>query len=147
MTAAPGLRDRLVGMEFPTGTLRVPAYEDWIARDTIGASPSTDGLLHPGWTLFGALRSAGFDLERIIELCDASWDDGVLFGETTVEQLQPLRIGVEYAVGGTFLDVQRRKGRQIAEFDLMTYEIRITLDDETVTRCVNSFVIPRRRTA
>nr|MCW2728154.1 hypothetical protein [Aeromicrobium sp.] len=147
MTASVVLRERLAGLEFPTGSLMVPAYEDWIARDTIGAPPGEDGLLHPGWTLFGALRAAGFDLERIIQLCGASWDDGVVFGETSIEQVQPLRVGVEYEVNGSFLDVQRRTGRQIAEFDVVTYEVRIEHDGETVTRCVNSFVIPRRRTA
>jgi hypothetical protein len=141
------LRDRLVGLEFPTGTLLVPGYEDWIARDCIGAPPSTDGLLHPSWTLVGALRASGFDLDQIIALCGASWDDGVMFGEAEVEQVQPLRADVEYAVHGSFLDVQRRTGRTIAVFDLMTYEIGFELDGEIVCRCVNSFVIPRRRAA
>jgi hypothetical protein len=138
------LRDRLVGLEFPVGSLLVRAYEDWIARDCVGASPSTDGLLHPSWTLLGALRGSGYDLEQIIRLCDASWDDGVLFGETQVEQVQPLRADIGYSVRGAFLDVERRSGRQIAAFDLVTYEICIELDDDLVARCVNSFVIPRK---
>lgn len=139
-----GLRGRLVGLEFPVGSLLVPAYEDWIARDCVGAPPATDGLLHPSWTLLGALRGSGYDLEDIIRLCDASWDDGVMFGETRVEQVQPLRADVEYSVRGTFLDVERRSGRKIAAFDLVTYEICIELDGDLVAQCVNSFVIPRR---
>jgi hypothetical protein len=141
------LRARLVGLEFPVGSFEVPGYEDWIARVCVGAPPSADGLLHPGSVLWGALRGSGFDLDRIIGLCGASWDDGVLFGETSVEQLRPMCAGVRYAVRGRFLDVERRAGRQIAEFDLVTYEMRIELEDVLVGRCTNAFVIPRRSAA
>ena len=139
------MRPDLVGLQFPVGALRIDPYEDWLARDCIGAPAATDDLVHPGWTLFGALRGAGYDLESIIQLCGASWDDGVLFGETVVEQIEPLRHSVDYVVRGSFVEVQHRTGRKIAECDLVSYELLIEHDDQLAVRCRNSFVVPRRR--
>ena len=131
-------------MEFPHGSLVVEPYEDWLARDAIGADQTDGDLLHPSWILIGALRGAGFDLGEIIALCGATWDDGILFGEARVEQIEPLRRSPEYAIAGSFLDVERRTGRRVPEFDLVTYEMRIEHEKRVVGRCVNRFVIPRR---
>ena len=144
MTTSAGLRETLLARPFPEGSLTVEPYEDWLARDAIGSRQDGDGLLHPGWMLIGALRGAGFGLDEIIELCGVSWDDGVMFGETTVEQIEPLRAGQHYVVNGNFLDVQHRVGRTVGAFDLMTYEITVEYEARVVARCVNSFVIPRR---
>lgn len=143
MTSVTDWHARLVGTEFPPGALRVEPYEDWLARDAIGADQSEDGLLHPSWILNGALRGAGYGLGDIIELCGASWADGVLFGEARVEQIEPLRSSTDYTVVGCILDVQRRTGRRVPAFDLVTYEMRIEHGGSPVGRCVNTFVIPR----
>jgi hypothetical protein len=134
---------RLVGTELPPGTLRVEPYEDWLARDALGADPAEGDMLHPSWILNGALRGAGYDLAGLIELFGASWGDGVLFGEARVEQVEPLRSSVDYTVAGTVLDVDRRNGRRIRCFDVVTYEMRIERDGRVCARVRNRFVVPR----
>ena len=116
-----------------------------MARDAIGSRQDGDGLIHPGWTLIGALRGAGPGPDDIIGLCGVSWDDRVMFGETTVEQIEPLRARQHYVVNGRFLDVRHRVGRTVETFDLMTCAMTVEYEARVAARRVNSFVIPRRK--
>ncbi|MCW2841094.1 MAG: hypothetical protein JWR55_2577 [Aeromicrobium sp.] len=144
MTAEVDWHARLVGTELPPGTLRVEPYEDRLARDALGGDRAEGDLLHPSWILNGALRGAGHDVAGLIELFGASWDDGVLFGEARIEQVEPLRASVDYAITGTVLDVERRNGRRVRCFDVVTYEMRVERDDRVFARVRNRIVIPRQ---
>jgi hypothetical protein len=136
-------RESLLATAFPTGTLRVERYEDWLARDAIGTSAASGQEAHPAWILLGALRSAGLTLDEIVEAGGGTWDAGVMFGETRLELDAPLRPGVDYRVEARFVDLQQRHGRTIGPFDLMTYQVSLLDGDRRVARCTNSFVMRR----
>jgi hypothetical protein len=136
------LRRRLVGHRFPGGRFRVAEYERWLSHDAMQAGELAPPALHPVWILLGALRGMGISIEDLIELADATPQDGVVFGETSVDQLRPLQQDVEYTVRGEIVDLRRKRGRR-GLFDLLTFELH--LEDGTEPVAVNSqtFVFPR----
>jgi uncharacterized protein (TIGR03084 family) len=141
------LRHDLTGYEFPDGALVVEGYEDWIARDCIGSPPAGDEFVHPGWLLFGAFRGMGLTLTELFHLVDAAEEDGVMFGETEIEQIAPLRRDTAYVVHGRITGITRRTGAKVGVFDLVSYELEIACDGEPSARCRNSLVVPRRSAA
>ncbi|MFE5704306.1 hypothetical protein [Rhodococcus koreensis] len=143
-STAGNWKDQLLGYQFPPGALHVLPYEDWLARDCIGALPAQGKALHPAWTLIGALRGMGLTLSELFAVIGAADDDGVMFGETEIDQYEPLEVERHYAISGRFVDVQRRRGRKLGTFDLVTFELTIEHHDGPVARCRNSFVVPRR---
>ncbi len=148
MTDADALRERLVGRPFPGGTFTVPEHERWLAHDAIQAPELPAPLLHPVWILMGALRGMGMALDDLIELAEATPEDGVLFGETEIEQRTPLRSGVAYSVVGEITEVVRRQGRRAGPFDVLSFELRIAEPSGAVAAVSRqSFVFPRRAEA
>jgi hypothetical protein len=136
------LRRRLVGHRFPGGSFRVAEYERWLSHDAMQAGDLAPPALHPVWILLGALRGMGISIEELIELAGATPEDGVVFGETSVDQLRPLQRDVEYAVSGGIVDVQRKRGRR-GVFDLVRFELRIDDGAEPVAVNSQTFVFPR----
>lgn len=133
----------LVGRSIPPGRLRIERYEDWLARDCLAAAQGQDRP-HPSWTLLGSFRGLGLDLVQLFEAMGARHDDGVMFGESSIEQLRPLEYERDYVVTGEFVGVARRRGRRVPLFDLV--ELDVTLADEAGPAVVvhKSFVVPRR---
>jgi hypothetical protein len=138
------LRARVVGVRLPGGSFQVPEYERWLSHDAMLAPPLPDGVLHPVWILLGVLRGMGTSIEDLVGLVDADPEDGVLFGETTLDQHTPLRAGVAYAVTGRVTDVQRRTGRRAGTMDLLTFELTVHEPAGTVAAVsVQTFIILR----
>lgn len=119
------LRERVIGHRLPGGSFEIADYERWLGHDAMLAPPLPDGLLHPVWILLGALRGMGVDTDELVGLAEAKPEDGVLFGETTLEQHVPLRSGVRYTVTGEVTDLTRRTGRRAGTMDLFTFELSI----------------------
>lgn len=139
------LRSEIVGFRFPSGSLSVEGYENWLACDSLASAQLPNDVLHPGWILIGGFRGMGISLAELFALVGASEDDGVMFGETTIEQTMRLRVGRSYPVEGEILDVVRRTGSRLGLFDLVTFQVRV-LDDEgnLAASSTNTFVVPRR---
>lgn len=139
------LRSEIVGFRFPSGSLSVEGYENWLACDSLASPQLPDEVLHPGWILIGGFRGMGISLTELFALVGASEDDGVMFGETTIEQTKPLRVGHSYVVEGEILDLVRRTGSRLGLFDLVNFQVRV-LDGEgnLAASSTNTFVVPRR---
>jgi hypothetical protein len=121
----------------------VEDYERVISHDALDAPPLESPLLHPVWTILGALRGMGIDLADVFALVDAT-EEGTLFGEAAFEQLRPLRSGVDYAVRGAVTDVVRREGRRAGLFDVLTLTLEIIQPDgEPAAVVTQAFIIPR----
>jgi hypothetical protein len=134
-------------MSVPGGTFRVEDYERAIAHDALDAPPLAPPLLHPVWSILGALRGMGTELGELFAEVDAT-EDGTLLGEAELEQLRPLRSGVDYTVRGGVTDVARRHGRRTGAFDVLTLRLEIVEPDgEPAAVVTQSFVIPRPETA
>lgn len=138
-------RERVVGTRFPGGVFTVEEYERWLSHDAMHAPALPDGMLHPVWVLLGALRGMGLTTDELTAIADAGAHDGTLFGETELEQLQPLRAGVAYTVRGGVTDLVRRDSRRAGRIDLMTFRLEIvTPDGEVAAVSVQTFIFPRR---
>ncbi len=96
------------------------------------------------WVVLGALRGMGITIEDLIELADATPDDGVVFGETWLEQRRTLQAGVEYTVRGGVRSLVRREGRRAGTFDVLTFELELCAPGgEVAAVSSQSFVIRR----
>lgn len=156
MTASPAaqvpelaeLRARLIGHEFPGGEFSVEEHERWLSHEAMKSPPIKPPLLHPVWVLLGSLRGMGMTIEELVALADVS-PDGVLFGETELEQLEPLRTGVRYAVSGRIVSLERRQGKRAGTFDVLAFRMEIsgTGDDEgrLAASSTQSFLIMRQK--
>jgi hypothetical protein len=141
------LEARLVGHPFPGGTFLVEEFERWLSHDGLQAPDIPPPTLHPVWVVLGALRGMGMTIEQLIELADATPDDGVVFGETWLEQHRPLQAGVEYTVSGGVTSLVRRQGKRAGLFDVLTFELELCEPGgETAAVSSQSFVIRRGRT-
>lgn len=142
------LRERLVGHAFPGGVFEVAEYERWLSHDAMHAPPLPAGVLHPVWVLLGALRGMGITIDELTALAGAGPADGTVFGETSLEQREPLRAEVEYRVRGGITEVVRREGRRAGTMDLMTFRLELVdPDDEVAAVSEQTFVFPRRSAA
>lgn len=138
------LQRRVVGHRLPGGSFEIADYERWLGHDAMLAPPLPDGVLHPVWILLGGLRGMGMSTEQLIGMVEATPDDGVLFGETTLEQHAPLRAGLRYAVTGQVTDLTRRTGRRAGTMDLLTFELSLTgPDDALAAVSTQTFIIMR----
>lgn len=138
------LQRRVVGHRLPGGSFEIADYERWLGHDAMLAPPLPDGLLHPVWILLGALRGMGVDTEELVGLVEARPTDGVLFGETALEQHIPLRAGRSYAVTGEVTDLTRRTGRRAGTMDLLTFTLSITDPDGALAAVsTQTFIIMR----
>jgi hypothetical protein len=134
----------LVGHRFPDGHLRILPYEDWLARDAIGAT-TTATRPHGSWTLIGCcFRGMGADLTEIFHVLGAAEEDGALLGESAVKQLRPLEYGRHYTVRSEIVEVKRRHGAKVPVFDLVTFAVALQDELGVAVQCRNSLVVPRR---
>lgn len=137
------LRERVVGTQLPGGTFTVAEYERWLSHDAMQSPPLPEGLLHPVWVLLGALRGMGITLDELTAIAEAG--EGTMFGETELEQLEPLRTGVVYLVRGSITQLARRESRKMGTMDLMTFRLEIVDPSGAVVAVsVQVFIIPRR---
>ncbi len=137
------LRDRVVGTQLPGGTFAVEEYERWLSHDAMQSPPLPEGLLHPVWVLLGALRGMGITLDELTAIAGAG--EGTMFGETELEQFEPLRTGVVYLVRGSITELARRESRKMGLMDLMTFRLEIVDPAGTIVAVsVQVFIIPRR---
>jgi hypothetical protein len=135
----------VAGTPVSGGTFVVAEYERVISHGALDAPPIVAPLLHPVWTILGALRGMGTDLSEVFALADAT-EDGTLFGEVEFEQRAALRAGVEYAVRGAITDLVRREGRRAGPFDILSLKLEIVDPTGEVAAAVTQFfVIPRGR--
>jgi hypothetical protein len=145
MTVAIEHLQELIGHTFPGGSTSVPPHRNWLASDAMGVAVSlADDHAHPMFAYFMGLGGLGVSLDELFALVGATAADGVMFGEAEIELLEPIHIGVEYAVGGRIVDIVRKSGASAGIFDLVTFETDIRDPSGThVATARNSFVFPR----
>lgn len=126
MSRAAGL-DSLRGAPFPGGTSRIEPYENALMHDAVRSPRSP--LPHPIWVFVAAQRGMGLTLGELFEWFDCPASDGPLLGECALEFRAPLRVGTDYQVSGRVLDVQRKRGRTLGAFDLVTCGLDLNSGD------------------
>jgi hypothetical protein len=137
--------ERLVGKPFPGGTYTIEPYRHWLMTDAFGAVPTSEGTAHPMETYYGALAGMGISVDELFALVGATAADGPMFGETTIDVRQPLRIGTTYDVSGSIESVARKEGRRAGVFDIVGFRLELREPGgELAAVSTNSFVFPRR---
>jgi hypothetical protein len=137
------LQARLVGQAFPGGRFSVEEHERWLSHEAMKSPPIEAPMLHPVWILLGSLRGMGLTIEELVGLAGMDPGAGVLFGETEICQIEPLRTGVEYTVTGAVTALERRQGRRAGTFDVLTFSIELALEGKTVATSTQAFILIR----
>jgi hypothetical protein len=137
-------RTRLMGYKFPGGEFRVQPHERWLSHDAMLSHDIPGPLLHPSWILLGGLRGMGMSIDDLIRLADSEPDAGVVFGETELQQFEPLVADRRYLVNGEITELRRRVSQRAGVIDLLDF--RLDIRDEggaLVATHTETFVFPR----
>jgi hypothetical protein len=142
------LRDRVLGHRFPGAKFRVEEYERFLGADAMLSPSSGPGLLHPVWIFMAGFRSLGLSLDGLAHLIGASATDGVMLGETRIEQFQVLHSATDYWIRGEIVRIERHVGNRIGPFDVLTCRVEIVGErGELHASVTNAFIFPRRSDA
>jgi hypothetical protein len=137
-------RERLVGHKFPGGEFRVQPHERWLSHDAMLNPDIPEPILHPSWILIGGLRGMGISIDDLIRLADSEPEAGVVFGETELEQFEPLVADQRYLVSGEITDMRRRVSQRAGVIDLVDFRLDIRNEaGGLVATHVETFVFPR----
>lgn len=135
----------IVGTRLPGGQFVIEPYEHWLMCDTVGAEPTRRGVANPMYVYYGALGGMGLTLDELFAMVGATADDGVMFGEASIDVEHALQIGSTYTVHGQITDIVRKSGKRAGVFDIVTFALDVSDDSgRHVGTSTNSFVFPRR---
>lgn len=108
----------------PGGHWTLSADDDRLAHDVLH-SPVTDRP-HPLLAFVGAQRGLGVTVPELFALFGTDMADGPLLTDCDLDLPGELRVGVAYDVRGEVLSVERKHGRTLGAFDLVTARFSIT---------------------
>jgi hypothetical protein len=134
----------VVGWKFPGGEFTIEPYEHWLMCDVVGARPRRSGTANPMYVYYAALGGMGVSLDEFFAVVEASADDGVMFGEAEISVIEPLKIGSTYRVDGEITSAVRKAGKRAGVFDIVSFELKLTLSERHLATSTNAFVFPRR---
>ena len=137
--------EALVGTEFPEGSYTIEPYEHWLCADAVLSPPLPEGVAHPMYGYYVAIRGMGKSLDEIFADAGSSAAEGPMFGEAGLEFSAPLQVGATYTVRGRYTSAVRKEGKRAGVFDIVGFELDIVDDaGDVVAKSANSFVYPRR---
>ena len=142
----------LVGREFPGGTFEISEEKNDAFVGAVHGDAAAQGLeggfAHPMFGHMAAHAGKGVDVGQFFEMCGASLEDGVVFGEGGLEFHAPLRAGVTYSVGGVVEKVARKTGARTGTFDAVTTRLEMRdPDGGLVVVSTETTIFPRREVA
>lgn len=138
----------LVGTEFPHGSFTIEPYEHWLCVNAVMSPPLPEGVAHPMYAYFAAIRGMGKTLDEVFADAESSAADGPMFGEAGLEFHGGLEVGATYTVRGRYTSALRKKGKRAGVFDIVGFELEIVDEAGAVVAVSsNSIVYPRRETA
>ena len=128
-----------------SGTITIPQAESDRLATVLGSEPPASGRLHPLYGYIAAQRGIGVRIPELCALAEFDIDDGPMLGSLEVTIAGELEAGTEYAVDGEVLGIERKHGRTIGTFDVMTFRERLVAADGAVVATSRvSFVLPRK---
>lgn len=147
MTALPvaGLA-HVPGTALPEGTFTISRLENDQLADVLGQSPYLDaGHVHPLWAYIATQRGIGVGIAELCAIADFDVNDGPMLGSVDIEYSGRLQVDVQYRVVGEVVGIERKSGRRVGTFDVLTYRERLLAPDNSeVATVTNSFILPRR---
>jgi hypothetical protein len=135
--------DHLVGRPLPGGDWAFGGHESWLLHDAVHSTP--EPAAHPIMAFLVAQRGLGVTVAELFELFGTDMADGPLLTESTLDLRADLHPGVRYQVRGSVVSVQRKSGRTLGVFDLLTarFEVLAPDDPAPVATVTNVYALPR----
>ncbi|WP_214407545.1 hypothetical protein [Pseudonocardia lacus] len=133
----------LVGTPIPGGSWRLADHENWLGHDALYSTP--EQAPHPVMAFVAAQRGLGVTVAELFALWGTDMADGPMLTESSLEFPGEFRAGVDYEVSGTVESVQRKSGRTMGEFDLLTARFELAERVGAPVAVVrNVYALPRR---
>jgi hypothetical protein len=140
--------EHLPGTQLAPGEFTISREEAESLAGALLASDPVNDTAHPIWAYIATQRGIGISIAGLCELADFDVADGPMLGSVDIEYGAPVRIGVAHRVTGEVVGLERKVGRKTGTFDILTYRLAMTAPGgETVARCTNTFILPRRERA
>jgi hypothetical protein len=108
-------------------------------------SPITE-TPHPVLAFVGAQRGLGVSVAELFALFGTAMAEGPLLTDCELDLSGEPRVGVEYAVSGEVLAAERKTGRQLGAFDLVTarFSLAVAETGEPVATVTNTYASRRQ---
>jgi hypothetical protein len=134
----------LVGRSLPGGSWSFTAQESRQLHDAVYSAPEHG--THPIMAFLAAQRGLGVPVEELFRLFGTEMSDGPMLTETVVDPAGDLHPGTRYEVRAEVLAVERKSGRTLGLFDLLTarFEVFAPGGGDPVAAVVNTYALPRR---
>lgn len=135
--------DPVVGAALSEGRTVITGWENWLFCDAVGAPPSYTQV-HPGLASVVCLRGIGTGLREMLQMIDATPEDGPMLATSVLGFERPLEVDVPYVVRGRISALEDKEGRSLGPFTLLTVNYSVHDSAErTVLTCTHQFVVPR----
>ncbi len=130
------------GTPIPGGSVTIEGYQNWLAHDALYSAPREDP--HPLTAFVAVQRGLGVTVAELFRSWGTEMADGPMLTESTLEFPGEFRAEVEYRVSGSVESVQRRSGRTLGTYDLLTARFELAGPDGVVAVVRNVYALPRR---
>lgn len=128
--------------DIPGGTWTIEPHENWLAHDALYSTP--DDAPHPLMAFVVAQRGLGVSVAELFRSWGTAMSDGPMLTECTLEFPGELRAGVGYRVSGAVESVERREGRTLGPYDVLTARFELSGPDGVAAVVRNVYALPRR---
>lgn len=137
--------EQLPGTVLPSGHYRIEPYENRLMHNVVGVEPADEP--HPIYGFIIAQCGLGISVAELLELIGSRAEDGPMLGECTIDFHRPLATGTEYSVHGTVTSAERKVGRSLGTFDVVTVEQHVSSGTgQPVVTTTSTFLLPRKDT-
>jgi hypothetical protein len=119
------LRMALDGRELPGAELTVEAHESALADHAMLAPAEGTDHAHPLWLLVLALRGMGITVDELCLLAEKRPQDTLLFGNCTIAQHRPVRVGHRLRIRASVGPVVRKESRGGGVLDFVTVRVEV----------------------
>jgi hypothetical protein len=127
--------------QFPRGYFTLSHHHAWLWADAVKSDPKL--MPHPGLAILVAFRGAGTTIAEVMAHIETT-PQHVQFGELDIAFEKPLRIGSRYSVDLAILLSERKTGRSMGVFDLVTLRYAIIeRGGDLCTELVQRWVVAR----
>lgn len=137
------LQQELAGKRLPGAELAIPVYENAIATRALRAEINEQEFAHTIWFIVCSLRGMGISVNELCDLAHAGPHDTLLYGEVTIEQELPLRVGGSYRVDAAITDVDRSTLRDGSTLDKVTVFVELSGADARYGTVTSTYLFKR----
>lgn len=140
------LQQTLAGKRLPGAEVAIPGYENTIATRALRGEVNEQEFAHAIWFIVCSLRGMGVSVNELCDLAHAGPHDTLMYGEVTIEQELPLRVGGSYRVEAVITDVGRSTLRDGSTLDKVTIGVELFCDGVRHGAVASTYLFKRGKT-